>query len=89
MQVHVVTTEDALFGNGPVEGIDIDESRKTFVRMVEAELAKQLPDYESDVIEVSWPKSALVSDDSDDAAGDAEKIVADIYGSFEWMIDEA
>lgn len=70
MQVHVVTTEDALFGN-----------------MVEAKLAAQLPEYESDVIEVSWPKSALVSDDNEDAAATAEQIVQEVFGSFDWLIE--
>lgn len=87
MQVHVVTTEDAMFGNGPTDGYDVDDSRKTFVNMVEAKLAAQLPEYESDVIEVSWPKRAIVSDDNEDAEATAETIVNEVYGSFEWLVE--
>lgn len=87
MQVYVDTSEDALFGSEGPTGYDAGDSRKAFVSMVEAKLAAQLPDYESDVIEVGHPKRAIVSDDNEDVEATAETIVNEVYGSFEWLVE--
>lgn len=87
MHVYVDTSDDALFGSEGPADYDANDSRKAFVNAVESRLAAVLPDYDSDVVEVAHAKRAVVSDDNEDAEAAAEAIVAEIYGSFEWLVE--
>jgi len=91
MHVYVNTDENALFGSeGPGEH-DADLSRKSYVNMVEGAVVEAFPDHDVDVVEAPHTRyidgDFETSGDFDDAAT-AERIVNDVYGSFEWLVNE-
>lgn len=88
--LYLDTSEDAMFGNDtPPE--NADDLRKTFVHMVEQEIAELWPDLDVEIVEVNHGQRVEFfdepQDDDDRTAETIINIVGKIYGEMDWAGD--
>lgn len=87
VHLYLDTSEDAMFGS-ETPPANADALRKTFVGMVEQELAEKFPELDVTVVEVEHAQRVIFpADDQDNDDRTAETmlhIIGKIYGDMEW-----